>query len=107
MAEPYGSAKTKMVGVERFIGVEEARVKLGQLVEEIAESGEHVALTKRGRALAVLVSRDEYAQLKQLATEQARQKLAAQLLAARRQVQAAGLDPKAIDEAIRAARQAG
>src|ERR671913_429234 len=55
--------------MERFVGVEEARGSLGRLVEEVATSGDHIAVTKRGRALAVLVSRDEYAQLKQIASE--------------------------------------
>lgn len=90
--------------MERFIGVEEARAKLGQLVEQVAASGEHVALTKRGRALAMIVGRDEYSQLKQLASERAREQLGKQLAEARRQVKAAGLDPAVVDEAIKAAR---
>jgi len=45
--------------MERFIGVDDARGSLGRLVEEVATSGDVVSLTKRGKALAVLVSREE------------------------------------------------
>ena len=93
--------------MERFIGVEEARARLGQLVDEVAAGGEHVALTKRGRPVAMIVGRDEYSQLKQLASERARGRLAKQLEEARRQVEAAGLDPSVVDEAIRAVRRSG
>lgn len=90
--------------MERFIGVEEARAKLGQLVEEVAEGGNAVALTKRGRALAMIVGREEYGRIKQIASERARERLAKQLLHTRRQIKAAGLDPGVVEEAIRAAR---
>ena len=93
--------------MERFIGVEEARAKLGQLVDAVAAGGEHVALTKRGRPVAMIVGREEYSRLKQLASERARAELANQLAVARRQVKAAGLDVSVLDEAIRAARRAG
>lgn len=86
------------------MGVEEARAKLGQLVEEVAEGGNAVALTKRGRALAMIVGRDEYGRIKQLASERARLQLAKQLMQARRQIKAAGLDSSVVEEAIRAAR---
>jgi antitoxin YefM len=91
--------------MERFVGVEEARGSLGRLVEEVATSGDHIAVTKRGRALAVLVSRDEYAQLKQIANERAREELGRLLTDARQRVEAAGLDPSVIEQAIAAARQ--
>jgi antitoxin (DNA-binding transcriptional repressor) of toxin-antitoxin stability system len=35
------------------------RAKLGQLVEGVAASGDHVALTKQGKAIALMVGRDE------------------------------------------------
>jgi antitoxin YefM len=90
--------------MERFVGVEEARARLGKLVEEVAESGNPVALTKRGRALAMIVGREEYSRIRQLASERARERLAKQLAQARRQIKAAGLDPSVVEEAIRAAR---
>lgn len=91
--------------MERFVGVEDARGSLGRLVEEIAHGGDIVALTKRGKALAVLISRDEYVQLKMVATERARAELREALDAARSSVGEAGLDVGVIDEAIAAARR--
>jgi prevent-host-death family protein len=93
------------VRVERFVGVEDARSSLGRLVEQVAAGGDVVALTKRGKALAVLVSRDEYLQMKLTASERARAELAEALGSARRKIRAAGLDAGVIDEAIAAARQ--
>jgi len=46
------------VCVERFIGVDDARLSLGRLVEQVAAGGDVVALTKWGKAPAVLVSRE-------------------------------------------------
>jgi len=91
--------------VERFVGVDDARGSLGRLVEEVAGGGDVIALTKRGKALAVLVSRDEYMKLKLVATERARAELGEALGAARQAVRAAGLDVGVIDEAINAARR--
>ncbi|MGC8513891.1 MAG: type II toxin-antitoxin system Phd/YefM family antitoxin [Acidimicrobiales bacterium] len=48
----------------RFVGVDGARSLLGRLVGEVAAGGDVVSLTKRGKALAVLVSREEYLELK-------------------------------------------
>jgi prevent-host-death family protein len=91
--------------VERFVGVDDARSSLGRLVEEVAASGDVVSLTKRGKALAVLVSREEYLELKLAATERARAELTEALAQARSTVSEAGLDVGVIDEAITAARR--
>lgn len=91
--------------MERFVGVEDARSSLGRLVEEVAAGGDVVALTKRGKALAVLVSRDEYTLMKLAASERARAELGDALGAVRRSVRDAGLDIDVVDEAIAAARQ--
>lgn len=91
--------------MERFVGVEDARGSLGRLVEEVAATGDVVALTKRGKALAVLVSRGEYVQMKLAETERARAELGDALEAVRRAVRKAGLEVDVIDEAIAAARQ--
>ena len=91
--------------MERFVGVEDARSSLGRLVEEVAAGGDVVALTKRGKALAVLVSRDEYARMKLAASERARAELSDALGAVRRSVRDAGLDVDVVDGAIAAARQ--
>ena len=91
--------------MERFVGVEEARGSLGQLVDDVAAGGHVVALTKRGRPLVVLVGREEYVRLKLAQADQARSELREALGEARRKVGAAGLDPGVIDEAIAAARR--
>lgn len=91
--------------MERFVGVEDARSSLGRLVEQVAAGGDVVALTKRGKALAVLVSRDKYLQMKLAASERARADLAKALGSARQKICALGLDAGVIDEAIAAAHQ--
>lgn len=87
------------------MGVEEARGSLGQLVDDVAAGGDVVALTKRGRPLVVLVSREEYVRLKLAQADQARRELREALGEARRKVGSAGLEPGVIDEAIAAARR--
>jgi len=105
-ANPPGNLTVdREVCVERFIGVDDARSSLVRLVEQVAAGGDVVALTKRGKALAVLVSRDEYLQMKLVVSERARAELAEALGSARRKVREAGLDAGMIDEAIAAARQ--
>lgn len=91
--------------MEKFVGVDDARGSLGRLVEEVAAGGHVVALTKRGKALAVLVSRDEYIHMKLAATERARAELGEALSSVRSAVREAGLDIGVIDEAIAAARR--
>ena len=90
--------------MDRFVGVEEARGSLGRLVDEVAATGEAVSLTKRGRALAVLVSRTEYEELRTAAIARARALLDERLAEIRRDVERAGLDASVVDDAIAAAR---
>jgi prevent-host-death family protein len=92
------------VTVERFVGLEEARPVLGQLAEEAA-TGDEVWLTKHGKPLAVLLSREAYLQLRQAAARAGREELAARVAEARRMVAEAGLDPAIVDEAVEAARR--
>jgi prevent-host-death family protein len=86
--------------MERFIGIEEARGKLGVLAEEVAGGSEPVILAKRGQALAVLVSRDEYSRLKTAATRLVRAELRDRLLRIRERAQEANLSQEEIDEAL-------
>ena len=92
------------MAVERFVGVEEARPVLGQLAQEVAD-GDEVWLTKHGKPLAVLLSRDAYTRLRQAAARAGREELAARVAEARRRVAEAGLDPQIVDEAVEAARR--
>jgi prevent-host-death family protein len=90
--------------MERYIGVEEARGTLGTLAAEVAAGAEPVMLTKRGQALAVIVSRDEYARMKEAATRLVRAELQGRLAQVRENIRRAGLEPGAVDEAIAMAR---
>ena|SRR5579875_2528632 len=96
----------KGCGMERFVGVEEARSTLGRLAEDVA-AGDEVWLTKRGRPLAVLVGRDEFDRLRAAASRAQRAELTQRLADVRRLVTDAGLDPQVIDEALMAARSRG
>lgn len=89
--------------MERTLGVEEARGRLGQLVDEVSSGAEPVTLVKRGRTMAVLISRDEYARLKELSTRMARTELRQRLSKVRAKVRKAGLDAEDIEAAIQAA----
>lgn len=91
--------------MERFVGVEEARPVLGQLAEDVAAGDEPVWLTKRGRPLAVLVSREEYLRLRAEATRAERIELARLLIESRRRTAEAGMETDIVDEAIAAARR--
>ena len=90
--------------MERYVGVEEARKNLGPLAEEVAAGSEPIVITKRGQGLAVLVSRDEYARMKEAATRLVRAELQGRLAEVRENVRRAGLDAEAVDEAIAMAR---
>jgi prevent-host-death family protein len=92
--------------MERTIGVDKARAKLGQIAEEIAADEEVVVLTRRGEAVAVLISPSEYDSLVESRRRLAREDLQARLAEVRENVAAAGLDVTVVDEAITAARSA-
>jgi len=93
--------------VERTIGVDKARAKLGQIADEIAADDEAVVLTRRGRAVAVLISPSEYDSLMESRREIVREDLRSRLAKVRESVAAAGLDVSVVDDAIAAARAAG
>jgi prevent-host-death family protein len=90
---------------ERFVGVEQARGQLGRLVDDVAGGAEPISLTKRGRPVAVLLSRDEWETLQHLLRAEAREELRRRLAQVRERVTDAGLDPATVDEAIEAARK--
>jgi prevent-host-death family protein len=92
--------------VERTIGVDRARAKLGQIAAEVAADDESVVLTRRGEAVAVLVSPAEYDRLVETRRQMAREELRSRLAQVRQRVADAGLDVSVVDEAITAARAA-
>jgi len=92
--------------MERTIGVDKARARLGQLANEIAADDEAIVLTRRGQALAVLISPAEYDELLDLRRRTSREELQARLAEVRASVASAGLDVSVVDEAIEAARAA-
>jgi antitoxin YefM len=92
--------------MERTIGVDKARARLGQLADEIVAEDEAVVLTRRGQAVAVLISPAEYEALLELRRRLAREELQARLAEVRASVASAGLDVSVVDEAIEAARAA-
>lgn len=90
--------------MERTIGVDKARSKLGQLAEEVGADDEAIVLTRRGQAVAVLVSPAEYDRLTETRRRTAQEELRARLADVRQSVADAGLDVSVVDEAITAAR---
>ena len=91
--------------MERSVGVEQARGELGRLAASVAAGEEPVVLTRRGRAEAFLVGRDEYAEFKLKRSEVARGELAKKLDEVRQRIARSGLDASVVDEAIEAARR--
>jgi prevent-host-death family protein len=102
-----GKVDVKELVMERTIGVDRARAKLGQITEEVAAEDEAVVLTRRGEAVAVLVSPAEYERLIETRRKVAQEELRTRLAEVRRSVVDAGLDVSVVDEAIAAARAAG
>ncbi len=58
-----------MQGEARFVGVEEARAKLGDLVRSIAAGEAPIILTRRGQPFAALVSLADFVRLGYSRTE--------------------------------------
>jgi prevent-host-death family protein len=87
-------------------GVEEARGRLGDLVDEVARKGTTVILTKRGEQRAILIGQAEFERLKTAASRNAREELRQRLVVVREQVTAAKLDPSVVDAAVAAAKRA-
>jgi prevent-host-death family protein len=87
-------------------GVEEARGRLGDLVDDVARKGTTVILTKRGEQRAILIGQAEFERLKTAASRNAREELRQRLAVVREQMTAAKLDPTVVDAAVAAARRA-
>jgi prevent-host-death family protein len=91
--------------MERTLGIEEARGRLGEIADEVAGGGPAVVLAKRGRARAVLVDREEYARFKEHSTRAARTELQRLLPRIQAQIEEVGLDRMLIRQAIDASRR--
>jgi prevent-host-death family protein len=87
--------------------MEQARVHLGRLAEEVSERSEVIVLTRRGRPLAVLMGPAEYERVIEAQRRMAREELQRRVAALRQAVVEAGLDASLVDDAIAAARSAG
>jgi prevent-host-death family protein len=90
--------------MQRSIGVEEARTRLGQLADEVSKGDEAVVLTRRGQVVAVLLGPEEYERLIESRRRLARAELLQKLAEVRARVREAGLDVAVVEEAIAAAR---
>lgn len=88
----------------RYIPVEEARKRLGRLVQEVREEGP-VTIGRRGKEQAVLVSDVEYSRLRAAEVDAARRRFAAALESIGATVRRRKVTKRVVDEAVRAARK--
>ncbi len=88
----------------RYVPVEEARKRLGRLVQEVREEGP-VTIGRRGNERAVLLSDAEYDRLRRVEEETARVRFVAALESISAAVRRKRLPRGVIDEAIRATRR--
>jgi len=88
----------------KYIPVEEARKRLGRLVQEVGQEGP-VTIGRRGKDQAVLMSDAEYARLQRAEEEAARIRFEAALVAIADEVRRSRLPQRLIDEAIRSNRR--
>ena len=88
----------------RYLQVEEARKKLGHLIDEVREEGP-VTIGRRGKEQAVLLSSKDYVRLRQAEENAARARFAAALEAIGSEVRRRKVSERVVEEAIRAARR--
>ena len=91
--------------MERTLGIEEARGRLGEIAEEVAEGSDAVVLSKRGKALAVLVDSAQYRRFKEHSSRTARAELQRLLPQIQAEIERAGLDRTLIRDAIDASQR--
>lgn len=91
--------------MEKSIGIEDARKKLGELADEVAEGGEPVNLSRRGRVRAVMVGAEEYLAFREASSRAAREELQELLPRVREQVEGEGLDAGLVRRAVEAVRR--
>lgn len=92
--------------LERVMGVDEVRPKLGAILEEVSKCGGAVVITSRSRPRGVLVSYQQYLSLRNMA-ERAKRALVREMLeAVRGRAEEAGLSEEDVAQEIRAVRRA-
>jgi len=92
--------------MEKIIGVDEARAKLGTLVKEVSNYGKSVVITRRSKNQAVLIGRDEYIKLKEIEAQNARIKLRSVIKKIEDLIKEEGLSAEEVEEAIKIVRSA-
>jgi len=92
--------------MEKIIGVDEARAKLGTLVKEVSNYGKSVVITRRSKNQAVLIGRDEYIKLKEIEAQNARIKLRSVIKKIKDLIKEEGLSAEEVEEAIKIVRSA-
>jgi len=92
--------------MEKVVAIEEARKKLGQLVQEVASSRKPVVIARRNSERAVLLGYEEYERLKAHEGEAAEKRFQEALDRIHASVAKAGVKRAVVKEAIRKVRAA-
>lgn len=94
------------VVLERVMGVDEVRPRLGAILEEVDERGEAVVITSRSKPRGVLVPYRQYLSMRE-AAERAKRALVREMLeAVRGRAEKAGLSEEDVAQEVRAVRRA-
>jgi prevent-host-death family protein len=91
--------------MEKVVAVEEARRKLGRLIQEVATSKQPLIIARRNSERAVLLGYQEYERLKAQETQAAESRFQAALEQIHSAVRQAGIKRGVVKEAIRRARR--
>lgn len=90
--------------MEKVVAIEEARKKLGKLVQEVASSRKAVVIARRKTERAVLLGYEEYERLKAQEAQAAESRFQEALDRIHSAVAKAGLKREVVEEAIRKVR---
>jgi len=92
------------VNIMKYVAVEDARKRLGRLLEEVRKDGP-VTIGRRGKEQAVLVSDAEYARLRRAEDDAAQRRFEDVLAAIAGNVRRVRLPRRLVGQAIRAVRR--
>lgn len=90
--------------MEKVVAIEEARKKLGKLVQEVASSRKAVVIARRKTERAVLLGYEEFERLKAQEAQAAESRFQEALDRIHSAVAKAGLKREVVEEAIRKVR---